>query len=427
MKRMISLLLAVLLSLSCAACGGSGADSQEQAQPAEKAEAESPKAAKDAPVYVPGILLETDFGSVTVVDAAFCARAQIYYTMSTTTRKSTINGKTTESYSETIHPGYMNTRENKMVFALKTLMTNSTSEDIEIHKMPALATFGKDSPVYFTKGGNYNISDEAYSILGAGETAEIILAALLPVDQFHAVSECLLELGGTKLKFTYDNISIYNAMGFQEGDNAAATIEEVITAVATGNAPAAEATEEETEPTELEPEIEMTPGHYKKDGSAGVEGRAIQVQDVAIGFTDTLPYAITSCSSYSYNADRYALNDSQVYAVIRFNLTNLTGEDMKLVDIKKKFMMQLTYAEKYKYTTNSDIPAFMTMGDQYGMISDGSSFNSPGGMTLAPLVSADVTAYIPCAKKVAENTDKSLTVSFISKHAGNESFVFVLR
>lgn len=425
MKNIISLLLLFLLCLNCVACG----EGIEQNQSAdtdnliEKLGGEE----NDVPVYVPGMMLETDFGGITVVDAAFCAKAQIYYTMSTTTRKTTVNGKTSESYNETIHPGYLSTMENKLVFALRTVMTNSTSEDIEIHKMPVQATFVGNNPVYFSKGGNYDISDKAYSILGAGETAEIILAALLPVEQYHAASDCLLEVGGAKLKFTYDNISIYNAMGFQKGDNASATIEEVISAVATGNPPVAEVTEEETEPTEPEPEIKMTSGYYKKDGAAGVEGRAIQVQDVAIGFTDVLPQVITVDASYSYNADRYALNDSQIYAVIQFNLTNLTGENMKLVDIKEKFMLQMTYDGKYKYATNSDIPAFMTMGNQYGMISDGSSFNSPGGMTLAPLVSADVTAYIPCARKVAENPDKSLSVSFISKHAGNESFVFVFR
>ncbi|MBQ6720276.1 MAG: hypothetical protein IJN20_08025 [Oscillospiraceae bacterium] len=418
MKRMLSMLLALLLCLGCAGCSSpdNGTEITGQTSHAEQT--------GDLQMYVPGTTIITDFGSVTVMDAAFCTKAQIYYTVSSRTAKTTVNGQTTETHEELIHPGYLTSMDNKLVFALKTVITNTTAEDMEIHKLQVAASFAEGAPVYFSKGGNFHISDEAYKVLPAGGSSEIVLAALVPVDQYAAASECLLEVGGAQLGFSYDSINIYNALGFQEGDNTAVSIDEVIQGIDGGAEHTSISTVEETEPLETELVIDRFPGVYKKNGSSVAEGRAMIVQDVTVGFSDILPNVITSSSSYSYNSDQYAINDSQTYAVIRFNLTNLTEEEMKIVDHKDNFMLQMTYDGRYKYSTNNDTYNFLTTGAQYGMVKKNSTFTSSGGMTVAPLASAEVTAYIPCAKKVAENPDKALSVTFISKHNGNESFTF---
>lgn len=416
MKKTLLMILALLICFGCVGCGGSasGTDSSGQA-----AAAELPK---NVQMYVPGTTIETDFGSVTVMDAAFTAKAQIYYTKSSVSTKSTVNGQTTESYEETIHPGYISTMDNKIVFALKTVMTNTTSEDIEIQKLSAKATFVENSPVYFSKGGNFHISDEAYKTLPAGSSSEIVLAALVPVDQYLLAEECLFEISGAQLGFSYDSINIYNALGFQEGDNTTVTIDEVIVAAQSGVSHSAAETEAATEPEETEPALQTFPGTYQKDGSAAAEGRSVKIENVSIGFLDQLPSHILNDRGTSYYIDDLTLNESQVYSVINFTATNLTTENIDLADIHDDFLVQLTYGSGYQYSTNTDVYAVFESGANIKRVRR----NSSGGndISISPLVSAEVTVYIPCARKVYEDYAGALSVTFVAKYSGTESFTF---
>lgn len=228
MKRIISLILVFVICLGCVGCGSS-TDSNKTGKELKSA-FEVPE---NVQMYAPGTTLKTDFGSITVMDAAFCEKAQIYYTKNSTSSKTTINGQTTESYEETIYPGYISVMENKMIFALKTVLTNNSGEDIEIHNLEVKAFFA-DSAVYFSKGGNYDISDEAYNVLPDGESGEYILAALLPVEQYQKANGCILEVGGAELGFTYDSINVYNALGFQAEDNSSANIDTIIQTATNG-------------------------------------------------------------------------------------------------------------------------------------------------------------------------------------------------
>lgn len=420
MKKITSLLLVLVMCLSMCACGGN-------APSVGKGDTSDTKAPlpKNVQMYTPGTTMDVDFGTVTIMDAAFCAKAQIYYTKSSSSYKTTINGKTTESYEETIHPGYIKSTDDRIVFALKTVMTNTSGEDLEIQKLAPRASFVDGSPVYFTKGGNLHISDEAYKTLPTGESAEIVLAALLPVEQYLAASECLFEFGGAQLGFSYDSIQVYNALGFQEGDNVTVTIDEVLQTANTGE-PAASDPAEETAPAETEPEVEMFPGTYTKTGGSRAEGRAINVENVSIGFSDTLPAVITSAYSYSHsqNAERFEINDTQTFAVINCTITNLTADDLKLIDTKGNFAVQLVYDNGYNYSTHGQTYCHMVSGTSYGSVRKNSSTTSSGGMAISPLTSREVSVYIPCAKVVAENPGKSLTATFICKYSGSESLTF---
>jgi hypothetical protein len=413
MKKMVSLALALLLCLSCVGCG---------AEKEGTGNVTSVNLPKNVDMYAPEITIDTDFGTVTVMDAAFCTKAQIYYTKTSRSSKTTINGKTTESYEETIHPGYLSAMDNKLVFALKTVMTNTTNEDIELSKLSAKVNFAQKESAYFSKGGNFHISDEAYKILPAGGSSEIVLAALVPVEQYLLGEQCLLEIGGTKLGFQYDSIHVYNALGFQDGDNAAVSIDEVIHGAAnnTSHKPAPKETVEETEPPTAEADVDMTPGVYTKTGALSAEGRAVVIENVALGFREQLPAHILK--KFDHNSDKLTLNDSQLYAVVQFKATNLTTDTVDLADLHDDFMIQLNYDNGFLYSTDSDVYSVFESGANMKMLRSSSS--SGQDISVSPLASADVTVYIPCAKQVAQNTDKSLVATFISKYSGNESFDF---
>lgn len=414
MKKFFLFALVFLLCFSCAACSTSSEKGSANADPVA---VELPKKAL---VYAPGTTIETDFGSVTVADAAFCSKAQIFYTKTSRTSKTTVNGKTTETYTETIHPGTVSAKDNCLVFALRTVVTNTTSEPLDLHNIKARAYFSEDDPIGLSKGGNFHISDEGYKVIPAGSSAEIIMAGLVPVDSYLLTTECLVNIEGSDLGFKYDNINIYNVLGYMEGNNAPVSIDEVIQVAANTVSNQVAATEPETEPQETEPAIETFPGTYKVNGTARADGRAFVIENVTIGFRDQLPARILD--KYSYKAEELTLNDSQVYSVIAFTATNLTTETVDLADIHDDFMVQLNYNNGYIYSTNTDVYAVYESGSNYKLIRKSAS--SGRDIAVSPLTSLDVVVYIPCARQVAENPDKPLIVSFISKYSGSESLEF---
>lgn len=416
MKKAVSLILALAVCLSLCACGGSAGTEQGGGAAAP--------ISRNVEMYAPMVTMKTDFGEVTVLDAAFCGKAQLFYTVSTYRHKSTVNGKTTESSSETIHPGYFSARDGKILFALRTMMTNTSGADIDLFNLQVTAQFQKDEPVYFSKGGNVQVSDPAYKTLAAGDSAEIILAAWVPVEQYMAADSCLLEIGGAKLGFDYDSIAVYSSMGYQEGDNTPTTIDAVLQMMESGAVPTTEAP---TEPPETEPEIETTPGVYARDGESRVaEGRAVTISNVSVGFVDQLPRSVQEhARDHRWELDKLELNDSMVYSVIQFTIKNQTTDLVDLADIHDDFMVQLIYNNGYRYSTGSDLYAVFVCGANQKLQQDRSSTGFE--ISVAPLATQDVTVYIPCAAEAAENTQNPLSVKFISKYAGNESFDFIIR
>ena len=209
MKKALAILLALVICLGCAGCGkDSGSAVEALTLP------------KNMQMYAPGVSVSTSFGSITIMDAAFCQKAQLYFTKASSSMKTTINGQVAESYTEFINPGYLSTMDNKLIFALRTVITNTTNQDLTLKDIPVKAFFSEKDPVFFSTGGNYEISDPAYGVLSAGESGEYILAALLPLEFYQRASACRIEIDSSELGFPYDSIHVYNALGFQEADNA---------------------------------------------------------------------------------------------------------------------------------------------------------------------------------------------------------------
>lgn len=182
-------------------------------------------------------------------------------------------------------------------------------------------------------------------------------------------------------------------------------------------------TVEETVPEVTEPEFEMFPGVAAETGESRVEGKAIAVENVSIGFSDTLPAVIPSAYS-KYDADKYEISENQTFAVIRCTITNLTENTFKLIDTKGDFAVQLDYNDSESYSTAGQTYCHMVSGNGYGTVRKGNSTASAKGMTIAPQASKEVFIYIPCAKTVEENPEKSLTVTFACKYSGSESITF---
>jgi hypothetical protein len=148
----------------------------------------------------------------------------------------------------------------------------------------------------------------------------------------------------------------------------------------------------------------------------------VKIENVSVGFRDQLPDRILKDWNNSHYAEELTLNETQSYAVVSFTATNLTTDTIDLADIGDDFVVQLIYGNGYRYASNSDVWSVFESGATLKRVRQ----RTTGGndISVSPLASADVTVYIPCARKVAEDTAGPLTATFIAKYSGNESFEF---
>ena len=437
MKRIVCLMLAFLAVLSLCACDNAGSESSNPQQNGsvvssgntvntetkEEAASVTKKASllDGAQSVDLGSTISLSFGNLLVTEIGFAEKAEAYIMVSKFTSKSTVNGVTTEQVSETRLPGYLPKKDDYILFALKGIITNTTSADISMDNITFKAFFAADAPRTLNVFTNKPIDDPEIKTIPAGSTIDILFYTTVPILQFEEGNGALIQLDDATFGIPADRISYYASMGFEEGDGTTVSREQLLLFMP-------EATETPAVAVE-EPAIESTQGQpvdKSVSASGTVEGKAVKIENVQVGFSDQLSGAVTSSSAYTIRGDKdkFVLSDSETYAVIQFSVTNLTKEEIKIADIRDNFMVELNFNNGFIYSTNSEGYCFFTSGKDTAIVSRSSS---TGKLTAAPLVKVDVTLFLPCAKIVQTEVDKPLIVTFLSTYAGRESFDFLIR
>ena len=151
---------------------------------------------------------------------------------------------------------------------------------------------------------------------------------------------------------------------------------------------------------------------------------AIAVENVTVEFTDTLPSSMKENTAYRAGMKKidYSIKSSETYAAIHFMITNLTKQDFFIADMHGDFAIELNFNNGFIYSTESNAVHFVQCEKEFAVISHSGSSSTRVGdqIPLSPLVSADVTLYLPCAKLVETMTDKPLVVSFHTTQTGNK-------
>lgn len=155
---------------------------------------------------------------------------------------------------------------------------------------------------------------------------------------------------------------------------------------------------------------------------------AVTIENVSVSFVDKLPSKVTSNSSYknSYSSDLEPI-DGQVFAEVKFKVTNNIKEDIKIMDIHDNFMVELNYDNGFVFSTDSDVPCVFMTGKGVGFQKKHSSTSSGASFSVSPLSSKEFTVYFLCNSVVSTETDKSLMVRFYCKYPNYETHDFVIR
>ncbi len=168
---------------------------------------------------------------------------------------------------------------------------------------------------------------------------------------------------------------------------------------------------------------EIIPGRANAKSMA--ESDAVEVDNVSVDFIDTLPMEIKGSTAFWAGVKEdfnFTLNDSETYAVIQFSITNLTTKEITLADIGGNFFVELKFDDGFIYSTKGSKACVMTSGKELAVIGRAGSKSTRIGDTIAlsPLVTYDVTLYLPCAKLVSTQTEKPLVVSFHTTQTGDK-------
>lgn len=157
------------------------------------------------------------------------------------------------------------------------------------------------------------------------------------------------------------------------------------------------------------------------------EGNALTIENVSVEFVEQLPQDLSDQVAYYYSGEKteWELDESMVYAAVHFTVTNQYTEEIKLSDTAEKFIVELVYDGGYTYASGGTGFIFYQSGSQYAMVRDGNF--SISKVVVAPLLTEEVTVYVPCAKAVAENEDKTLDINFLSLFAGHEKMSVSIR
>lgn len=182
-----------------------------------------------------------------------------------------------------------------------------------------------------------------------------------------------------------------------------------------------------TEPVTVPPTtISPTTVAVREIGPEKIEGKAVTIENVSVDFVDDIPQNIKANSTYSVCGfkDEFILGESQVYAAIHFTVTNQTGEEIKIADIKDDFLVELIYDDRYVYSPDGDSWCFFLSGSKLAVVS---AMAGVGSVKQSPLTTNDVTVYIPCAREVSTEQEKYLSVVFSVNYSGFEVLEFNIR
>lgn len=169
---------------------------------------------------------------------------------------------------------------------------------------------------------------------------------------------------------------------------------------------------------------DIIPGRSDAEAMAGSD--AVMVENVSVDFTDKLPAEITGSTAYRAGIQKdfhYTLTDSETYAVIRFSITNMTTKEIELAETGGDFFfVELNFNNGFLYSTKGSKACVMTSGKEIAVMESSGSGSTRIGNAIAigPLVTYDVTLYLPCAKLVETMTDKPLVVSFHTTQTGDK-------
>ena len=146
----------------------------------------------------------------------------------------------------------------------------------------------------------------------------------------------------------------------------------------------------------------------------------ILIENVSVEFSDKLPESVKNEIPDSME-EALTLGSGQVFAVIRFTLTNLTKNEFMLADRSDVFTVRLNYDDGFIFSTEDKSEFLFESEGRYSLGGEKYVITAEVMNVIAPpLTEMYVTLYLPVAKAVSAGADKPLVVSFLTDFTGKQ-------
>ena len=159
---------------------------------------------EDTVIFEPGVVLETDFGSFTALDAGFTKKAVESVLLSSP------GGDRTSSY--------YTAKDGAALFAVLGVLKNTSDKAITIRNYQPILHYSVDRTVSLISFPNAPVTAPEYRTLPGGAEIEIVMFSDVPNVLYDGGEDFYLECFGRKLGFIRSDIRSYASIGFSAQD-----------------------------------------------------------------------------------------------------------------------------------------------------------------------------------------------------------------
>lgn len=164
------------------------------------------------PMFEPGCVMELDFGTLTVLDAGFAKKAEMFFSVNKFTR--TVNG-VTES-REDHGPMYYTAQDGFALFTVKGQLHNTSGAALSIEEFAPALKGGVSADIRMTVYSVVQIGVPEQKVLEPDTTVDVCLACPVPGALYFGSGDLLVEFAGASLGFEKSELKSYASIGFSE-------------------------------------------------------------------------------------------------------------------------------------------------------------------------------------------------------------------
>lgn len=164
------------------------------------------------PMFEPGCVMELDFGTLTVLDAGFAKKAEMFFSVNKFTR--TVNG-VTES-REDHGPIYYTAQDGFTLFTVKGHLHNTSGAALNIEELAPALRGGVSEDIRMTVYSVVQIGVPEQKVLEPDTAVDVCLACPVPGALYFGSGDLLVEFAGASLGFEKSELKSYASMGFSE-------------------------------------------------------------------------------------------------------------------------------------------------------------------------------------------------------------------
>lgn len=297
------------------------------------------------PVFVPECTMVLDFGALTVLEAGFAKKAEMFYSQNSYRR--TVNGVT--ETNETRNSLYFNAKDGFALFVVKGRLHVTASESLMAEELIPTLSWGSDETLDMKLYPVVHLGNAEQTVLDPGLTVDVCLVCTVPNKVYYGDADLLMAFAGQSLVFPREGLGSYVSMGFNEldGEPAEDVTELIDEALAAYKAKqAAEQTQPTPTPTEKPAEkphideISVEDARLEYDSKWGKYVLKAKIRDNYVEDETTGPASACSLSAQLLNADGDAVPVSNKlwfhefeYGQAVWNYTDANIDQADLADV----------------------------------------------------------------------------------------------